>query len=74
MIWAYGVPGHMIHALSRIVTPTGHVRYDADRASGGHADRFWAAALGLHAAEGVAQGDAGLLTSGRLTFVRPGIW
>ena len=36
------------HAMSRIVTG-GNVRFDADRSSGGHADRFWAAALGLHA-------------------------
>lgn len=59
------------HALSRIVTPAGNVRYDADRSSGGHADRFWAAALGLHAAEGAMHGEAGLLTSGPMRF---GFW
>lgn len=39
------------HSVCRIASATGHIRYDADRSGDGHADRFWAAALGLHAAE-----------------------
>ncbi len=63
------------HSLSRIVTAGGHVRFDADRSAGGHADRFWAAALGLHAAgEAPVADQIGLQTSGRLTFARSGIW
>jgi hypothetical protein len=60
--------------MSRIVTG-GNVRFDADRSSGGHADRFWAAALGLHAAGGAETGgEIGYVSSGRLTFARPGAW
>lgn len=60
------------HAMSRIVTG-GNVRFDADRSSGGHADRFWAAALGLHAADGAgANGEVGYVSSGRLAFARSG--
>ncbi|MFQ5423606.1 MAG: terminase large subunit domain-containing protein [Phycisphaerae bacterium] len=63
------------HALSRIVTSAGHVRFDADRSCGGHGDRFWAAALGLHAARPFApRADTGLMTTGRLTFGRSGVW
>lgn len=61
------------HSIERVVTSGGHVRFDADRSSGGHADRFWAAALGVHAADELV-GDAGLVTSGRLAFARDGIW
>ncbi len=37
------------HSVKRITTPAGNVRFDAERTELGHADRFWAAALGLHA-------------------------
>ncbi|MBW6395264.1 terminase family protein [Thermus sp. SYSU G05001] len=40
-----------LHAVRRVVTPSGNVRYDAERSERGHADRFWALALALHAAE-----------------------
>jgi phage FluMu gp28-like protein len=40
-----------LHSVRRIVTPSGNVRYDAERSERGHADRFWALALALHAAE-----------------------
>lgn len=40
-----------LHAVRRIITPSGNVRYDAERSERGHADRFWALALALHAAE-----------------------
>ncbi len=44
------------HAISQIATPAGNVRYDADRSVYGHADRFWAAALGVEAVEAVSPG------------------
>lgn len=39
-----------LHKLKRVVTPTGGVRFDADSDSSGHADRAWAAFLGIYAA------------------------
>ncbi|MFO0971834.1 MAG: terminase family protein [Phycisphaerae bacterium] len=38
------------HSIERQVLPGGGVRYAADRGVNGHADRFWAAALGVRAA------------------------
>jgi phage FluMu gp28-like protein len=59
------------HSLTRTVTSSGHIRLDANRSGGGHADRFWAAALGIHAAgNGGSGGPPGLMTSGRLQFVK----
>lgn len=40
-----------LHKLKRIVTPAGNARFDADRDSNGHADRTWAAFLGIYAAD-----------------------
>lgn len=40
-----------LHSVRKYVTVAGNVRYDADRTEAtGHADRFWALALALHAA------------------------
>ena len=39
-----------LSAVKRIVTSAGNVRFDAERTADGHADRFWALALALHAA------------------------
>ena len=38
-----------LHSVKRIVTPAGNIRFDAERDSTGHADRFWALALATHA-------------------------
>ena len=43
-----------LKGVKRIVTEAGNVRYDARRSEAGHADRFWALALALHASERVA--------------------
>jgi phage FluMu gp28-like protein len=64
---------HDWHSIERVVTPAGHVRYDAERGAGGHADRFWAAALGLHAA-GQPTGKPEYVAGRSLTFARPGAW
>jgi len=61
------------HSIERTVTTGGHLRFDADRSTGGHADRFWAAALGIHAAEAPATG-VGFIPGGRLNFARSGLW
>lgn len=39
-----------LHKLRKVTTPMGNVRFDADSDSAGHADRTWAAFLGLYAA------------------------
>lgn len=39
-----------LHSVKKITTAAGNIRYDAERSeASGHADRFWASALGLHA-------------------------
>jgi phage FluMu gp28-like protein len=40
-----------LHSLVKIVGPTGNVRFLAPREGGSHADRTWAAFLGVHAAD-----------------------
>lgn len=37
-----------LHAIKRMTTVAGNARFDADRTSLGHGDRFWALALALH--------------------------
>lgn len=61
------------HAIQRVVTPAGHVRYDAERTRAGHGDRFWAAALAVHAAL-TAPGRIERLRTSPLQFARTGIW
>lgn len=43
-----------LHALRKLVTPAGNVRFDAERDSDGHADRAWALLLAIEAASGGA--------------------
>jgi phage FluMu gp28-like protein len=61
------------HSLERSMTSTGHFRLEAPRREGSHADRFWAAALAVHAA-GDAPGRAEVLTTPRLAYSRCGAW
>ncbi len=61
------------HAVRRTVSEAGHVRLDASRGAGGHGDRFWAAALALHAA-GDSCGPAEAIRGRPLRYARPGIW
>lgn len=39
-----------LRAIKKETTASGNIRFTADRGPGGHADRFWALALSLHAA------------------------
>ncbi|MEN6439436.1 MAG: terminase family protein [Syntrophobacter sp.] len=39
-----------LRAIRKTVTAAGNIRFDADRGTNGHSDRFWAQALALHAA------------------------
>lgn len=38
-----------IHSVKKFTTASGNTRFDAERTEFGHADRFWAGALGVHA-------------------------
>ncbi|MEE8170370.1 MAG: terminase family protein [Phycisphaerae bacterium] len=62
------------HGLKRFMTASGHVRYRADHTGAGHSDRFWAAALGLHAAAEAVAGPADYAASGPMRFARTGTW
>lgn len=42
-----------IHSVKRIATAGGNFRFDAADTKIGHADRFWALALAIHASEGL---------------------
>lgn len=45
-----------LRAVKKEITFAGHLRFSADRGKNGHADRFWALALALHAARAPAGG------------------
>lgn len=62
------------HSVERTVTSSGHFRLAAPRREGSHADRFWAAALAVHAAETGASGTIEVLRAGPLQFARQGTW
>ncbi len=62
------------HSVERMVTSAGHMRLAAPRREGSHADRFWAAALAVHAAEAGRAGAAESMASNELRFARTGAW
>lgn len=39
-----------LRAVTKVTTTAGNIRFTAERSENGHADRFWANALGIHAA------------------------
>jgi phage FluMu gp28-like protein len=39
-----------LHAVKRLTTSAGNIRFDAERTDAGHADYFWAQALAIHGA------------------------
>ena len=43
-----------LRAIKKETTAAGNIRFSADRSENGHADRFWALALALHAASTAA--------------------
>jgi phage FluMu gp28-like protein len=46
-----------LRSIKKTITSAGNIRFEADRGPGGHADRFWAAALALHASSQDECGD-----------------
>ncbi len=61
------------HSVERTMTESGHFRLSAPRREGSHADRFWAAALAVHAAD-VTGDKVESLTIRPLQFARTGTW
>lgn len=41
-----------LRAVTKETTAAGNIRFTAERSDNGHADRFWALALAIHAASG----------------------
>jgi phage FluMu gp28-like protein len=63
------------HSLRRTVSEVGNFRLSAPRLDGSHADRFWAAALAVYAAQqctGLERPES--LSIGPLQFARKGTW
>ncbi len=46
-----------LRAVTKVTTAAGNIRFTAERSENGHADRFWALALAVHAASNGAHGD-----------------
>lgn len=61
------------HSVQRTITESGHFRLSAPRREGSHADRFWAAALALHAAAN-ATGAIEHIPARPVQFAREGTW
>jgi phage FluMu gp28-like protein len=61
------------HSVERSVTSAGHFRLAAPRREGSHADRFWAAALAVRAAD-VGSGSVEFLPTSPISFARRGAW
>ncbi len=56
-----------LRAVTKVTTASGNIRFTAERSENGHADRFWALALGVHAASGGAGGP--IYTTMRLAWL-----
>lgn len=62
------------HSVERSITGSGQFRLSAPRREGSHADRFWAAALAVHAAESCGSGRVESMMTAPLQFARVGTW
>lgn len=54
-----------IHSVKKIITRANNVRFAGERNENGHADRFWALAMAVHAAENAPQTGGRILSTGR---------
>lgn len=62
------------HSVERRISASGQVLLGAGRQEGRHADRFWAAALAVHAADSTQPGSRGLVRVRTPAFARAGTW
>jgi phage FluMu gp28-like protein len=62
-----------LHSIKKIVTASGHIRFDAERSeTDGHGDRFWAIALMLNAATTKKGGKARVTSTRRRSKITAG--
>ena len=54
-----------LRSIKKTTTASGNERFDADRSENGHADRFWALALGIHAGAQTAASGASAIVCKR---------
>ncbi len=62
------------HSVRRSTNANGGLRLDAAHGQAGHADRFWAAALGAHAVQDGPAGPVEYSGAGTLRWARRGAW
>lgn len=62
------------HSVERTVSSGGHLRLAVPRREGSHADRFWAAALAVYAADAAAGGVIEMNRGATAAFSREGAW
>ncbi|MBE3574552.1 MAG: hypothetical protein IMW99_03720 [Firmicutes bacterium] len=62
-----------LHSVRKVTTAAGNIRFDAERTDDGHADRFWALALAVHAASSPYQKTEYISVQRRRVAVR-GAW
>ena len=55
-----------LRGIRKVTTAAGNIRFEADRGKNGHSDRFWALALGVHAASDPSVEAPVPVTAGRL--------
>ena len=56
-----------LHSIKKYTTSAGNIRFDAERTERGHADRFWALALAVHAAGSEAKAPSIYTLTGLMT-------
>jgi len=61
------------HSLERRASASGRIVLEASRREGSHADRFWAAALALHATD-AAPGRVEMMKVKPVQYARRGLW
>lgn len=59
-----------LRSIRKETTSAGNIRYIGERTANGHADRFWALALAIHAAAPAPATHFGILGKGRLAATR----
>jgi len=62
-----------LRAVTKQTTAAGNIRFTAERSEDGHADRFWALALAIHAASSPS-GPTEYQSAGKRRFAQKGAW